>query len=510
MLDISFNQFNGSIPVELGACSALRVLKAGYNKLTGNLPDELYNATSLEHLSFPKNHLQGALSSEHLVKLNNLIILDLAENQLTGKIPGSIGQLNRLEELHLEYNSMSGELPSTLSKCSKLRTIILRGNNFHGELNNVNFSTLADLKILDFMLNKFTGTFPESLCFCNNLIALRLSSNSFHGQFSPRLANLKSLRFLSLTNNSFTNITNALHVLKSSWNLTTLLIGTNFKGEAMPEDETIDGYQNLQVFSIADCPLSGKIPHWLSKLKNLRELLLSNNQLTGTIPAWINSLNLLFVIDVSNNSLVGEIPKALMELPMLKSEKIADGSDQVLLLPVYWSPSLQYHRTNYCPKLLNLGNNKFSGVIPMEIGHLKGLAELNLSFNNLHGEVPQSICNLTNLLVLDLSNNHLTGEMPAALENLHFLSNFNISNNDMEGPIPTGGQFCTFPNSSFAGNPRMCGPGFNHHCTSVEVGLSPTGSGGLCGGDIAFAVSFGIFVGVGVLYDQMVLYRYFG
>jgi Leucine-rich repeat (LRR) protein len=510
VLDLSFNQFNGSIPVDLGDCSVLRVLKAGHNKLDGTLPNELYNATSLEHLSFPNNRLQGALSAEHLVKLKNLVILDLAGNGLTGHIPDSIGQLKRLEELHLEYNSMSGELPSTLSRCSNLRTIILRFNSFHGDLNNVNF-TLPNLKILDFMQNKFTGTVPESLYFCSNLIALRLSSNNFRGQFSPRIGNLKSLRFLSLTNNSFTNITNALQVLKSSWNLTTLLIGTNFKGEAIPEDETIDGYQNLQVLSLADCSLSGKIPHWLSKLQNLKELFLYSNQLTGSIPAWISSLNLLFVIDVSNNSLVGEIPKALMKLPMLESENIVDGSNQVFPLPVYMAASLEYHKANYCPKLLNLGDNEFTGEIPLEIGRLKGLTELNLSFNNLHGEVPQSLSNLTNLQVLDLSNNHLTGEIPGALENLHFLSYFNISNNDMDGPILTGGQFCTFPNSSFAGNPRMCGPMFIQQCSaSVEAGPAPIRPTGLCGEDIVFAVAFGVFLGVGVLYDQMVLSRYFG
>ncbi|WVZ77857.1 hypothetical protein U9M48_025670 [Paspalum notatum var. saurae] len=507
VLDLSFNQFNGRIPMELGNCSALRVLKAGHNKLTGALPDELYNATSLEHLSFPNNRLQGAISPEHIVKLNNLIILDLAENGLTGKIPDSIGQLKKLEELYLEYNSMSGELPSTLSKCSNLRTIILRSNSFHGELNHVNFSTLPNLKILDFMLNKFTGTIPESLYSCSNLLALRLSSNNFHGQFSPRIGNLKSLKFLSLTNNSFTNITNALQVLKRSWNLTTLLIGTNFKGEAMPEDETIDGYQNLQLLSIADCSLSGKIPHWLSKLKNLRELFLYNNQLTGPIPDWIGSLNLLFVIDVSNNNLAGEIPKVLMELPILKSEKIADGSDQVLLLPVYITPSLQYHKTDYCPKLLNLGDNEFTGVIPLEIGHLKGLTSLNLSFNNLIGNVPQSLCNLTNLQALDLSNNHLTGEIPAALENLHFLSDFNVSNNDLDGPIPKGGQFSTFPNSSFTGNPKMRSPMFIPHCNSVDVGPAPVVSKQLCGADcqIVFAVTFGVFTGIGVLYDQIAM-----
>jgi Leucine-rich repeat (LRR) protein len=219
----------------------LRVLKAGHNKLDGTLPDELHNGTSLEHLSFPNNRLQGALSAEHLIKLKNLVILDLAENGLTGDIQDSIGQLKRLEELDLEYNSMSRELPSTLSRCSNLRTIILRSNSFHGDLNNINLSSLSNLKILDFMQNKFTGTVPESLYFCSNLIALRLSSNNLHGQFSPRIGNLKSLRFLSLTNNSFTNITNALQVLKSSWNLTTLLIGTNFKGEAMCEHK-VDKY----------------------------------------------------------------------------------------------------------------------------------------------------------------------------------------------------------------------------------------------------------------------------
>jgi hypothetical protein len=95
--------------------------------------------------------------------------------------------------------------------------------------------------------------------------------NNFTGTVPERIDRLKSLRFLSLTNNSFTN---ALQVLKSAPSLTTLLIGANFRGEAMPEDETIDGYRSLQVLSLADCPLSGEIPRWVSGLENLRELFL--------------------------------------------------------------------------------------------------------------------------------------------------------------------------------------------------------------------------------------------
>jgi|UniRef100_A0A804N9W4 Leucine-rich repeat (LRR) protein len=228
----------------------------------------------------------------------------------------------------------------------------------------------------------------------------------------------------------------------------------------MPKDETNDGYRSLQVLSLADCSLSGEIPRWVSGLENLRELFLSSNRLTGPIPAWVSGLSLLFVLDVSNNSLAGEIPTALAGLPMLRSETTVgdhggSSSQATFPFPVYMAASLQYHRANYCPKLLNLGDNRLTGAVPPEIGRLKGLTQLNLSLNSLRGEVSQAVGNLMNLEVLDLSSNRLTGEILRALESLRFLSYFNVSNNDLDEPVPVGGQFCTFPSSSFAGNPGM-------------------------------------------------------
>jgi Leucine-rich repeat (LRR) protein len=100
MLDLCLNKFSGTISPEFANCSMLKVLKAGHNNLTGALPHELFNATSLEQLSFPNNDLQGILDASNLVRLNNLIILDVGSNGLRGNIPDSIGQLSRLEELH--------------------------------------------------------------------------------------------------------------------------------------------------------------------------------------------------------------------------------------------------------------------------------------------------------------------------------------------------------------------------------------------------------------------------
>ncbi|XBI45488.1 hypothetical protein VPH35_109946 [Triticum aestivum] len=495
VLDLCFNKFSGSIPPGLGDCNALRELRAGYNNLSGTLPDELFNATSLEYLSFLNNNLHGALEDVRIINLRNLVTLDLGGNKFSGGIPDSIGQLKKLEEFHFENNKMSGELPSALSNCTNLKTIDLKANKFSGELTKVNFSNLPNLRTLDVYLNNFSGTVPESIYSCSNLIAL----------------NLKYLTFMSLANNSFQDITNALHILKRCRNLTTVLIGLNFRGEIMQEDNRIDGFENLQVLSIAGCEFFGKIPNWISKLPNLQILKLSNNQLTGSIPAWIKTLSNLFYLDISNNNLTEGIPTALMDMPMLKSEKTKAHLDpRVFKLTIYTALSRQYRRLNAFPKVLDLSNNKFTGEIPREIGQLKSLLSLNLSSNDLTGQLPQSICNLTSLLALDLSNNNLMGPIPSGLNSLHSLPAFNISNNDLEGPIPSGGQFNTFETSSFDGNAKLCGSILIHKCGSTETPPATILSTQQTSYKVTFMIGFSAFFVIGVLYDQVVLSRYFG
>jgi Leucine-rich repeat (LRR) protein len=488
VLDLSYNQFSGSIPQKLGNCSAMTYLSAGHNNLTGAFPDALFNIFMLEHLSLPNNQLEGSLSG--ISNLTNLVTLDLGENRFNGSVPSSIGEIKGLEEIHLDHNMISGELPSTLSNCRNLITIDLKNNSFSGELSRVNFSNLPNLRTLDLVWNNFSGSIPESIYLCSNLVALRLSYNKFQGQLSERIGNLKSLSFLSLVENSLTNITTTLQILKRCRNLTTLLIGLNFMHEAMPEDDRINGFENLQVLAINDCSLSGKIPPWISKLTNLEMLFLYNNQLTGSSLDWMSNLNSLFYIDISNNSLTGEIPTALMDMPMLKTNNVPP---QVFELPIYTTTWLQYRMPSAFPKVMNLGNNNFTGVIPKEIGQLKALLSLNLSFNKLSGQIPQSICNLTNLQVLDLSSNNLNGTIPDALNDLHFLSQFNVSNNDLEGIIPTEGQLSTFPNSSFEGNPKLCGPMHKNHCGSAKT---PLISKKRLNKRTIFVIAFSVFFGV--------------
>ncbi|KAG0531769.1 hypothetical protein BDA96_04G050700, partial [Sorghum bicolor] len=481
VLNASNNSFHGRMPSSFCISSSSsfavldlcysQVLRAGHNRFSGALPDELFNASSLEHLSLPNNGLYGKLGAANIANLRNLAHLDLGGNWLDGKIPDSIGELKRLEVLRLDHNNLSGELPPpALSNCTNLMTVDLKNNYFSGELTRIEFSALVNLKTLDLLFNGFTGTIP-SIFSCGSLSALRLADNKLHGQISPRIVNLRSLVFLSLAFNNFTNITNTLHVLKDCKNLSILLTNSNYKGEAMPEDETIEGFQNLRILSLA----------------------------SGPIPAWIKSLKSLFHLDLSYNKLAGEIPTALMEMPMLTTENTAIHLDQsIFLLIVYRGTSFEYRSISGFPNMLNLGYNNFTGAIPKEIGQLKSLSILNLSSNSLSGEIPAQLCSLENLQVLDLSNNLLTGAIPSDLNNLHFLSTINVSNNDLEGPIPIGGQFSTFTNSSFQGNPKLCGNTIDRPCGSAQAPLVSALTTEQRDRRVAFVIAFCAFFGVGV------------
>ncbi|PON78258.1 Mitogen-activated protein kinase kinase kinase [Trema orientale] len=464
-LDFSFNEFSDEIPSGLGGCSELQVFRAGFNNLTGPIPGDIYDVKTLEQISLPVNRLSGRIQGG-IGGLSKLRVLELYSNQLNESIPEDIGKLASLERLLLHINNISGFIPSSLMNCTNLSTLNLRVNSLAGDLSAFNFSPLQRLATLDLGNNNFTGEIPRSLYSCKSLRAVRLAGNWLRGQLLPDILELKSLSFFSISNNSLTNITGALSILQGSKSLTALILSKNFMLEDIPEDDDIvedpGGFQNLQILALGGCLLSGRLPTWLVKLKKLQVLDLSVNLITGSIPGWLGSLPSLFYLDLATNLISGELPRELCELPILKSGQSDLVNRTYLELPVFVMPNnatnQQYNQLSNLPPAIYLSNNKITGSIPIEIGQLKFLHVLGLNNNSFSGSIPDQISGLTNLERLDLSLNNLTGEIPASLNGLHFLSYFSVASNDLRGPVPSGGQFDTFPSSSFDGNPGLCGP----------------------------------------------------
>lgn len=85
------------------------------------------------------------------------------------------------------------------------------------------------------------------------------------------------------------------------------------------------------------------------------------------------------------------------------------------------------------------------------------------------GSIPESFSNLKQIERLDLSHNNLNGNI-SQLTQLNFLVVFNVAHNNLSGKTTEMvAQFRTFDNSSYEGNPFLCGPPVSKSCFSSQV-----------------------------------------
>ncbi|XP_047051338.1 receptor-like protein kinase HSL1 [Lolium rigidum] len=149
---------------------------------------------------------------------------------------------------------------------------------------------------------------------------------------------------------------------------------------------------------------------------------------------------------IQGNRFTGVLPAELGSLSNLQELVASDNSFSGRVPPSLVQLSQLF--------LLDLSSNSLSGEIPGNFGRFKRLTRLNLSHNHLTGIIPPEIGETSGMDMLDLSNNELSGGVPAQLQNLH-PSAFNLSYNNLGGPLP---RFFTASRyrESFLGNPGLC------------------------------------------------------
>ncbi|XP_028764120.1 probable inactive receptor kinase At5g67200 [Neltuma alba] len=120
--------------------------------------------------------LRGVFPPDTLSRLDQLRVLSLRNNSLSGPIP-DLSFLVNLKSLFLDHNSFSGSFPPSILFLHRLLTLSLSHNNL-------------------------TGSVPAGLTLLDRLISLRLDFNGFNGTLPP--LNQSSLRILNVSGNNLT------------------------------------------------------------------------------------------------------------------------------------------------------------------------------------------------------------------------------------------------------------------------------------------------------------------
>jgi len=137
--------------------------------------------------------------------LTNLTELYLSDNQLTGEIPESVGDLTSLTTLNLLDNQLTGEIPESVGDLTSLTKLYLSGNQLTGEIPSEigNLTSLTTLNLLD---NQLTGEIPSEIWEMTNLTKLYLWGNQLTGEIPSEIGNLENLSTLRLDDNQFNYI----------------------------------------------------------------------------------------------------------------------------------------------------------------------------------------------------------------------------------------------------------------------------------------------------------------
>ncbi|KAA0055364.1 serine/threonine-protein kinase BRI1-like 2 [Cucumis melo var. makuwa] len=273
------------------------------------------------------NQLSGELFDDWS-RLKSMLVVDLANNNLHGKIPTTIGLSTSLNILKLENNNLHGEIPKSLQNCSLLKSIDLSGNGFlNGDLPSWIGVAVSELRLLNLRSNNFSGTIPRQWC------------------------NLHFLRIFDLSNNRlFGEVPSCLY------NWTSFVHGDNdYRGLGFYQDSTGLVYYSYE--ENTRLVMKGReYKYYNTIVKLVLTIDLSMNKLSGEIPNEITKLIHLFALNLSWNALVGTIPENIGAMTTLQT--------------------------------LDLSQNHLSGRIPNSLASLNFLTHLNMSFNNLTGKIP--------------------------------------------------------------------------------------------------------------------------
>ncbi|XP_074282405.1 uncharacterized protein LOC141606917 [Silene latifolia] len=378
------------------------VLNLNSRGLAGTISPFIGNLSFLKIINLYNNSLYGEIPTQlgHLIRLHKL---GLANNTLVGEIPANISGCVNLRVFFLANNKLEGKLPTGLGLLSKLTDFRVQMNHLKGALFD-NIQNLTSLVIIGAYYNSFTGTIPNSIGRMRDLTKIEVGNNQLSGILPTSLFNLSSLQVLDFA-------VNQLH------------------GE-LPADVGVN-IPHLTWFNLYRNRFTGSIPITIQNLTALEAFELGNNNFIGKLPSYFENFHNLNIFSLSWNYLEGDINfiDTLVNCSQLRILNLG---------PNHFSGILPKSVANLSTSMqwLNIQNTQISGKIPEDINNLNNLENLGMENCGLTGSLPRDFGKLYKMEVLNLDSNNLKGKIPNSMANLSYLSWVYLSNNILEGSIP--------------------------------------------------------------------------
>ena len=269
--------FTGRLPDNIGNMTELRLLCIGGNRLKGQIPRSISRLNKLYYLDLRNTpgmmhgHLSDLFSISSLQFLSvsgvkligempsmlpaNLVTLVLPGNSISGKFPQTIPEINKLQALNLANNELTGDIPGQLLLFPHIKMIDLSQNKFSSinkgkpwlleknitagaksyvslagnrnlnielasfmeifeggplvlNLSNCDIASPLPAKVFYFTMttcdlhkNKFYGEIPDIFGDTSILTYFDISSNNLSGSFPLGIQTLISLQFLDISGN---------------------------------------------------------------------------------------------------------------------------------------------------------------------------------------------------------------------------------------------------------------------------------------------------------------------
>ncbi|ESQ27963.1 hypothetical protein EUTSA_v10018044mg [Eutrema salsugineum] len=401
VLDLSYNSFNGELPLEQSSGSGsnrnfpIQTVDLSSNLLEGEILGGsvfLQGAFNLTSFNVSNNSFTGPIPSFMCTNSPQLTKLDFSYNDFTGDISQGLGRCLRLSVLRAGFNKLSGEIPKEIYNLSELEQLFLPVNHLSGKIDD-GITRLTKLRLLELYFNHLEGEIPADIGKLFNLRSLQLHINNLTGSVPVSLANCTKL--------------------------VKLILRVNRLGGALSELD-FSRFQSLSVLDLGNNSFIGDFPSTVYSCKKLTAMRFAGNKLTGQISPQVLKLESLSFFTFSDNNMTnitGAISilqgcRKLSTLIIAKNfydETIPSNED---FLASDGFPSLQIFGT---------GGSRLKGKIPAWLVKLKSVEVMDLSLNRLEGSIPGWLGTLPNLFYLDLSDNLLTGELPKELFQLRAL-----------------------------------------------------------------------------------------